>query len=105
VVRLSAFDAFLDRRYSRDMSEHSLPEAEHSLSDLIDRALAGEDVVITRDGRPVVELRPLPAPADPPKSRMSPAESIAWLRANRVPTRAKTDAGELLRQVRDEWDR
>jgi len=87
------------------MREHSLIEAEGKLSELIDRALSGEGVVITREGRPVVELRPLAARADPPKPRMSPAESIAWLRENRVPTRAKTDAGELLRQVRDEWDR
>jgi prevent-host-death family protein len=97
------FDAFLDPRYSRDMSEHSLPEAEHSLSDLIDRALAGEDVVITRDGRPVVELRPLATRADPPKPRMSPAESIAWLRANRVGGKMpREDAGTLVRRMRDE---
>ena len=87
------------------MSEHILLEAEGKLSELVDRALAGEDVVITRDGRPVAELRPLSGPAEAPKPRMSPEESIAWLRANRVPTRAKTDAGELLRQLRDEWER
>jgi len=34
-------------------------EARDRLPELIDRALAGEKVVITRNGRPVVELRPV----------------------------------------------
>ncbi|MFL5257013.1 MAG: type II toxin-antitoxin system Phd/YefM family antitoxin [Rhodopila sp.] len=32
------------------MTQHSAAEAKNQLSDLIDRALAGEDVVITRHG-------------------------------------------------------
>ena len=85
------------------MSEHILLEAEGKLSELVDRALAGEDVVITRDGRPVAELRPLSGPAEAPKPRMSPAESIAWLRANRVGTKMPTDdAATLVRRLRDQ---
>ena len=45
------------------MSTHSIVEAKNHLSELIDRALAGEGVVITRHGRPVVELRPVANPA------------------------------------------
>ena len=46
------------------MSNHSIAEAEDPfLSDLIDRALAGDGIVITRHGRPVVELRPVSPPA------------------------------------------
>ncbi|WP_245516773.1 type II toxin-antitoxin system Phd/YefM family antitoxin [Methylobacterium segetis] len=41
------------------MSEHTISDAERGLSDLIDRALAGEGVVITRAGRPVAELKPI----------------------------------------------
>lgn len=37
-------------------------EAKTQLSRLIDRALAGEDVVIARSGRPVVRLVPVQQP-------------------------------------------
>jgi prevent-host-death family protein len=37
----------------------SVAEAKTHLSELIDRALAGEEVVITRHGRPVVALKPV----------------------------------------------
>jgi prevent-host-death family protein len=40
------------------MSSYSVADAGNSLPSLIDKALAGEEVVITRDGKPVVELRP-----------------------------------------------
>ena len=45
------------------MSRHSVAEAKNHLSELIDRALKGEGVVITRHGQPVVELKPVPADA------------------------------------------
>ena len=38
-------------------------EAKTNLSKLIDRALAGEDVVIARSGRPLVRLVPIRTPA------------------------------------------
>ena len=41
------------------MGKHSVADAKNSLSELIDRALDGEGVVITRHGRPVVELKPI----------------------------------------------
>jgi prevent-host-death family protein len=40
------------------MSSYSVADAGNRLPSLIDKALAGEEVVITRDGKPVVELRP-----------------------------------------------
>ena len=40
------------------MSSYSVAYAKEQLSKLIDEALAGESVVITRHGKPVVELRP-----------------------------------------------
>jgi prevent-host-death family protein len=45
------------------MATYTEAEARDRLPELIDRALAGERVVITRDGRPVVELRPVGAEA------------------------------------------
>ena len=98
------FDARFDARYIANMSEHSLIEAEGKLSELIDRALSGEGVVITRDGRPVVELRPVEDAAEASKPRLSGSEMLAWLQANRVgTTMPKEDAGTLVRRMRDEW--
>ena len=84
------------------MSTHSVAEAKNQLSKLIDRALKGEAVVITRRGEPVVELKPVrPAP------RPITAADIEWLRArrSRLPP-SKIDAATLIRQMRDEeWER
>ena len=84
------------------MSTHSVAEAKNQLSKLIDRALKGEGVVITRRGQPVVELKPV----RPPPRPITEAD-IEWLRARRVGRKpAKTDAGTLLEQMRDEeWQR
>ena len=50
------------------MPVYSVADAKNQLPKLIDRALAGEEVVITRRGRPVVELRPASASAAPQPS-------------------------------------
>jgi prevent-host-death family protein len=91
------------------MSTHSIDEAETRLSELIERALAGEGVVITRDGEPVVELKPvagkLEAKATGPKRRWTKEEELEWLRAHRARlTPAKIDSVTLIRQMRDEGE-
>lgn len=43
------------------MTAFSVADAKDTLPRLIDRALAGEEVVITRHGKPVVEIRPVGA--------------------------------------------
>jgi prevent-host-death family protein len=48
------------------MKTYSVAEAKNQLSKLIDRALSGEEVVITRRGKPVVELKPTPVRPEPP---------------------------------------
>lgn len=83
------------------MSTHSVAEAKNQLSQLIDRALKGEGIVITRRGQPVVELKPVrPAPR--------PMTDADWERLrnqrNRM-TPSKTDAATLVRQMRDEGER
>ena len=83
------------------MSTHSVTEAKKRLSELIDRALRGEAVVITRHGHPVAELRPVSAAAP----RVT-AASLDWLAARRVGRKvAAEDAGKLLSRLRDEGER
>jgi prevent-host-death family protein len=41
------------------MTEYSVADAKNKLPKLIDRALGGEEVVITRRGKPVIELKPV----------------------------------------------
>jgi prevent-host-death family protein len=80
------------------MSIHSVAEAKNHLPELIDRALKGEAVVITRHGHPVVELKPVP----PPPRRITQAD-IDWLDAHRVGVKQpQEDAGTLVSRMRDE---
>jgi prevent-host-death family protein len=43
------------------MTSYSIPKAEDNLSKLIDEALAGEEVTITRHGKVGAEVRPAEA--------------------------------------------
>jgi prevent-host-death family protein len=82
------------------MSTHSVAEAKNQLSRLIDRALKGEDVVITRRGQPVIELRPV----RPPPRPVTKAD-IEWLRRMRAQLPyCDTDAGAYISQMREEED-
>ena len=59
------------------MPAYSVAEAKNTLPKLIDRALQGEEVIITRRGKPLAELRPL-------KRVPAPARGIyEWLRSRR----------------------
>ena len=84
------------------MSTYSVAEAKNKLSALIKRAVAGEDVVITSHGQPIVELKPIKRQ---PK-RMTEAD-FKWLEARRARLpMAKVDAGTFVSQMRDEeWER
>jgi prevent-host-death family protein len=83
------------------MGSHSVAEAKNRLSDLIERAARGEEVIITRHGKPVAELRSLPELARPVGEA-----AVDWLIAHRV---GKADpaenAGELVSRMRDEETR
>jgi prevent-host-death family protein len=84
------------------MGTHSVAEAKNQLSELIDRALKGEGVVITRHGRPVVELKPIGVHTAPVS-----LESLDWLAQQRarLPTMPE-DAGTFVSKMRDEeWER
>ncbi len=66
------------------MTAYSVAEAKNALPRLIDKALAGEEVIITRRGKPVVEVRPASRPTTPV------GETHEWLRAR---TRARPGVG------------
>ena len=59
------------------MPVYGVAEAKNTLPKLIDRALQGEEVVITRHGKPVAELRPVQQRPTPPRG------TLEWLRSRR----------------------
>ena len=81
------------------MSTYSVADAKAGLPGLINRALAGEEVIITRHGKPVVELRPATVPA--PASKLS----HDWYFSRRVtPAPGAPTSVELLNMIYDEPD-
>ena len=60
------------------MTHYSVAEAKNNLPKLLDRALAGEEVVITRRGKPIARLSPETEPVVGFKL------DLEWLDANRV---------------------
>jgi prevent-host-death family protein len=80
------------------MSMYSVAEAKNNLSQLIDRASKGEDVVITRHGLPIVELRPVRRQ----RGILTKAD-LDWVAKRRIrPLSANEDAVSLVRQMRDQ---
>ena len=83
------------------MGKHSVVEAKNNLSDLIARAEKGEEVVITRHGLPVVEIKSLQPMKTGPRP-MTPAD-FDWLDARRVTLKPGAEGPtDLLRRMRDE---
>ncbi len=81
------------------MGKHSVADAKNNLFELIDRALHGEGVIITRHGRPVVELKPVP-----PMAKPITHEAIDWLIRRRVGHRMpRENSVTTVRRIRDEW--
>jgi len=82
------------------VTAYSVAEAKNTLPRLIDRALQGEEVVITRHGKPVAELKP--ARQQP----AAPAATYSWLQSRR---RARPGVGltsvEILDRLYDPDDR
>jgi prevent-host-death family protein len=74
------------------MKTISLAEAKTHLSELLDRVQAGEEVLVTRHGRPVARIQGA-------KRRSAPFRSLADFRAGLKPSRVSSAA--LLRQLRD----
>lgn len=78
------------------MADYSIAEAKNQLPKLVDRAIAGEAVSITRRGKVVARIVPEPE---------NPAIGIdpAWLETVRVkPEDPNFDVMEIIRIMRDE---
>jgi len=73
----------------------NLAQAKARLSELVDKVEAGEEVVITRHGRPVAHMRSVVSPREP-----LPLEELAKFRAT-LPMMPESSA-DLLRKLRDE---
>jgi prevent-host-death family protein len=79
------------------MASYSIAEAKNNFSKLIDLALAGEEVTITRRGEALVTI--VPKQAQP--VRFGPE----WFAAHRVVPENQSpefDSAELIRRMRDE---
>jgi prevent-host-death family protein len=79
---------------SKLLSTVNLATAKAQLSELINKVEAGEEVVITRHGRPVARVVPATSVKQP-----LPLERLAELR-KRLPKWSKSSA-QLLRELRD----
>ncbi|MGL5114324.1 MAG: type II toxin-antitoxin system Phd/YefM family antitoxin [Beijerinckiaceae bacterium] len=83
------------------MGHHSITEAVSRLSELIDLARQGEPVVIVRAGEKVAEIKPrreVPGPLSD--------EKLKWLEEAIIqPSRQSATTVEIVRALRDEWDR
>lgn len=76
------------------MSSYSVAEARNNLPKLLDRALAGEQVVITRRGKPIVRLEPEARP------RVGFTIDPAWLDAHRIKPAAGPIKGSVVEEMR-----
>jgi prevent-host-death family protein len=80
------------------LAKYSIEEAKARLSELIDKAIAGEDVTITRDGKPAARLTAAVVTAKRPSAEL----------LNAIAARAKTrprlgeSAVDIIRRMRDE---
>lgn len=74
------------------MAEVTIRELRNRGGEVVDRAARGEQITITRAGKPVAELRPVPAPA------LSAASLLArWRRLPPVDDRAlRAELDEVL---------
>jgi prevent-host-death family protein len=78
------------------MAEYSIAEAKNNLPKLVDRAVAGEDVTITRRGKPLAKIVP-----SAPRKGMS--IDLEWLERVRVkPSNPDYDGQTLVQMMRDE---
>lgn len=80
------------------LARYSLAQARDQLSRLVDEALAGEPVTITRHGKPVAIIAP--APSEPRRITSKFLDKLSVNRQRRGGLGA--DAVTLIRQMRDE---
>jgi prevent-host-death family protein len=84
------------------MAEYSIAEAKNNLPKLVDRAVAGEEVTITRRGKRIARIV-----ADPPAvecaDRPKAFNDIEWIKRHQVKTADPNfDSAAMIRAMRDE---
>lgn len=80
------------------MTTYSVADAKNGLPRLIDRALEGEEVIISRHGKAVAELRPVGR-----EDQRGSTASYMWLKARRLKRKGVgLTSVELLDQLYDE---
>ena len=77
------------------MDTVSLANAKARLSELVDRAEAGEDVCITRRGKPVVRLTRIERPK-------KPIDFEAWRKLRESMPKQQESTAEFIRRMRDD---
>jgi prevent-host-death family protein len=77
------------------MDAVSLASAKAHLSQLVERAAAGETVQITRRGKPIAQITPIPKPR-------KPIDLAALRRLTADMPRSDEPEGEFIRRMRDE---
>lgn len=75
------------------MKTISLADAKTHLSEVLDRVQAGEEVLVTRRGRPVARIQGV-------KRASAPFRSLAAFRAGLKPSRVSS--ARVLRELRDQ---
>jgi prevent-host-death family protein len=80
------------------MTHYSVAEAKNNLPKLLDRMLAGEEVVITRRGKPIARLEP-----NADRASAGVTIDVAWLDAVRPPALKPHDMGDAVAEARAEY--
>ncbi|MFN3836703.1 MAG: type II toxin-antitoxin system Phd/YefM family antitoxin [Brevundimonas sp.] len=84
------------------MAAYSVAEAKNTLPRLLDKAIEGEKVIITRHGKPVAEIRSLPAERAPMSREQRLALIDDFARRRQTLSPLDISAADLIRQMRDE---
>jgi prevent-host-death family protein len=80
------------------MPRYSVATTKDKLSTLIDKALAGEEVIVTRHGEAIVEIRPIQ------QKNEAKRRGWAWYQAKLDQLPEIANNGEpLMRQIKDEY--
>lgn len=78
------------------MMKIAIHEAKAKLSALINAALSGEQIVLTKHGRPVAEIRPLAATEKPAEKPSAIQRTVARARTKRLSGVSAAEADNFL---------
>ncbi len=87
--------------------KYNILDAKNQLSQLIQSALAGEEVIIANRGNPVVRLVPVKPESAVHEASPSDLNFASWLKANPLPEHLKRSHEEIetsIQSQKDSWD-